>query len=60
MDMIMVDVGDEPVEIGDDVVVLGRQGDQEITSDEWAERLGVINYEIVCGFGPRMPRRYLP
>ena len=29
-------------------------------AEEWAERLGTITYEIVCGFGPRMPRRYLP
>jgi alanine racemase len=39
-------------------MLLGSQGDAEITADEWAERLGTINYEIVCGFGPRMPRRY--
>jgi len=58
MDQIMIDVGDDPVEVGDEVVLLGAQGDAEITADEWAERLGTINYEIVCGFGPRMPRRY--
>jgi alanine racemase len=59
MDQIVVDVGDDPVEVGDEVVLLGRQGDVEITADEWAAKLGTINYEIVCGFGPRMPRRYL-
>ena len=59
MDQIVVDVGDDPVEVGDEVVLLGRQGDAEITADEWAALLGTINYEIVCGFGPRMPRRYL-
>jgi alanine racemase len=58
MDQIVVDVGDDPVEVGDEVVLLGRQGDEEISADEWAERLGTINYEIVCGFGPRIPRRY--
>ena len=36
----------------------GQQGDEEITADEWAERLDTINYEIVCDFGPRLPRRY--
>lgn len=58
MDQILVDVGDTPVAVGDEVVLLGRQGGEEITADEWAERLGTINWEIVCGFGPRLPRRY--
>ena len=57
MDQIVVDVGSDPVSVGDEVVLLGAQGDDAITADEWAERLGTINYEIVCGFGPRMPRR---
>ena len=43
----MVDVGDVPVEAGDEVVLIGRQGDDEITATEWAERLGTISYEIV-------------
>ncbi len=60
MDHVVVDCGDEAVEVGDEVVVLGRQGSDEISADEWAERLGTINYEIVCDFGPRLPRRYLP
>ncbi len=58
MDQIVIDVGDDDVAVGDEVVVLGRQGAEEISADEWAERLGTINYEIVCGFGPRLPRRY--
>jgi alanine racemase len=60
MDQIVVDVGDHPVAVGDEVVLLGRQGAEEITADEWAGRLGVLHYEVVCGFGPRLPRRYLP
>jgi alanine racemase len=59
MDQMMVDVGDTPVEVGDDVVLLGRQGDEEITAGEWARRLGTIAYEIVTGIGPRVPRRYV-
>jgi len=59
MDQIVVDVGDDPVEVGDEVVLLGRQGTEEIDAEEWAERLGTITYEVVCGFGPRIPRRYL-
>jgi alanine racemase len=58
MDQIVIDVGDGPVAVGDEVVLLGSQGDEEITADEWAERLDTINYEIVCDFGPRLPRRY--
>jgi len=57
MDQILVDVGDAPVEIGDEVVLIGRQGDAEVTATDWADRLGTIPYEIVCGIGPRVPRR---
>jgi alanine racemase len=65
MDQIVVDCGPAPapgagatstVQRGDEVVLLGRQGDETITADEWAERLGVINYEVLCGVGPRVPR----
>jgi alanine racemase len=58
MDQLMVDVGDDPVEVGDEVALLGRDGDAEITADEWASRLGTIGYEIVCGIGARVPRSY--
>lgn len=60
MDQLVVDVGDEPVQVGDEAVLIGRQGDEEIFVDEWAEKLGTINYEIVCQVGPRLPRRYEP
>ena len=59
MDQLMVDVGDEPVEPGDEVVLIGRQGEAEVRATEWAERLGTIAYEIVCGIGPRAPRVYI-
>jgi alanine racemase len=58
MDHIVADVGSSQVSVGDEVVLLGRQGDGEIGADEWAARLGTINYEIVCQVGPRLPRRY--
>lgn len=54
MDQIVVDVGDDPVAVGDEVVLLG----DAITAEEWADRLDTINYEIVCHFGPRLPRIY--
>jgi alanine racemase len=59
MDQVVVDVGDDSVAVGDEVVFLGTQGTEEITAEEWAERLGTINYEIVCNFGPRLPRIYI-
>lgn len=59
MDQILVDCGDDPVAVGDDVVLIGRQGDAAIGAADWAERLDTIAYEIVCGISPRVPRRYL-
>jgi alanine racemase len=59
MDQLMVDAGDTPVEVGDEVVLLGRQGDDEVTAAEWAEHLGTVAYEIVTGIGTRVPRHYL-
>jgi alanine racemase len=57
MDQIVVDCGaDDTVRPGDEVVLLGRQGDETITADDWAALLGTISYEVVCGVGPRMPR----
>jgi alanine racemase len=57
MDQIVVDCGnDTSVRPGDEVVLLGRQGDEEITADEWAGLLGTISYEVLCGIGPRVPR----
>ena len=60
MDQLMVDCGEDPVEVGDQVVLLGRQGDDEIRAEEWAAALDTIGYEITCVLGPRVPRRYLP
>jgi len=59
MDMIMVDVTDVPgVAVGDEVVLLGSQGDETVDAGELAERAGTISYEILCGIGARVPRRY--
>ena len=59
MDQIVVDVGDIPVKIGDEVVLIGSQGKDTITTEELAEISGTIPYEIVCGLGSRIPRVYL-
>lgn len=58
MDQLVVDVGDEDVQLGDEVVLLGAQGDESVGADEWASRLGTVSYEVVCSIGPRVPRRY--
>lgn len=59
MDQLMVDCGDDPVAVGDEVVLFGRQGDAVLPVDEWAERVGTITYEIVCGISTRVPRRHV-
>lgn len=60
MDQLMVDVTAVPgVKVDDEVVLIGRQGDDEVSADELAEILGTINYEIVCGFSKRLPRIYV-
>ncbi len=51
MDQLLVDLGDAPADVDDEVVLIGRQGGDEVTATEWAERLGTISYEIVTGIG---------
>ena len=59
MDQLMVDCGDDDdVQAGDEVVLIGRQGDAEITATEVATRLDTISYEVVCDIESRIPRRY--
>ena len=59
MDMAMVDVTDlGDVAVHDEAVVIGRQGDQEITADEVADRIGTISYEVLCGISARVKREY--
>lgn len=59
MDMSMVDVTDVPdAAVGDEVVLLGRQGNEQIDAVELAAKAGTISYEVLCGIGARVPRRY--
>ena len=58
MDQLIVDCGDLPVAAGDEVVLLGRQGDGEIDAWELAARADTIAYEIVTRIGERVPRTY--
>lgn len=60
MDQIMIDVGDADIKAGAPVVLIGRQGSEEITATELADRLGTINYEVVSRLGPRLRRVYQP
>ena len=60
MDLTMLDVGDvKNVQIGDEVVVFGQQGNETLAVDEMAAMLNTINYEIVTGISARVPRVYL-
>jgi alanine racemase len=60
MDWTIVDVTDVPdVRLGDDVVLLGQSGALEIRSEDLARRLDTISYEITCGIGSRVPRRFV-
>lgn len=59
MDMTMVDVTEiSGVQVGDQVVVIGRQGALAISATDLADSLGTIPYEVLCAIGPRVPRHY--
>lgn len=60
MDQAMVDLGPDSTAVaGDEVVIIGEQGDERITAHDIARRLDTIPYEIVCDIGRRVRRRYL-
>ncbi|MFM9037752.1 MAG: alanine racemase [Actinomycetota bacterium] len=59
MDQLMVDMGDDACAIDDEVVLIGSQGEQTITANDWGSALGTIGYEIVCGMSARLAREYL-
>ena len=60
MDLTLLDVGEVPgVSVGDEAVILGRQGDEVLSADEMAASLDTINYEVVSTITSRVPRIYL-
>lgn len=59
MDQFIVDVGDDDVTVGDEVVLFGDPATGAPTADEWGAAAGTIGYEIVTRIGPRVPRRYV-
>ncbi|HWB67619.1 MAG TPA: alanine racemase [Mycobacteriales bacterium] len=58
MDQFVIDVGDDLVRAGDEVVLFGSGASGEPTADEWAATMDTINYEIVSRVGARVPREY--
>jgi alanine racemase len=60
MDVTMIDVTRIPqASVGDEVIIFGKQGNEQISVYEVAERSGTISYEITCGIGKRVPRVYI-
>jgi alanine racemase len=59
MDQFVLDVGDDPVAAGEEVLLFGPGTSGEPTAQDWADWLGTINYEIVTRVGARVPRTYL-
>ena len=65
MDQFMVAIQSNPAhevpeaEYGDEMIIVGRDGDAEITMDEMARLRGTINYEVACGFGMRLDKIYV-
>jgi alanine racemase len=64
MDQCMIDIGDEPFGVGEEVVLLGASQasdgtERRITADDWADALGTIAYEICTGITSRVPRMYV-
>jgi len=60
MDQIMIDISKfENPKIGEDVIILGKNGKEEVSADEIAKKCRTINYEIVTRIGKRMPKVYI-
>lgn len=60
MDQLMVNIGGSPYEPGENVTLVGADGDETVTLEELAVIVGTINYELACMLGSRLPRVYLP
>lgn len=60
MDQCMISLnGIEGVQAGDEVVLIGKQGDLHRTAEDVAKEWGTVNYEVVCGMADRLPRKYI-
>jgi alanine racemase len=59
MDQILVQLDEVPgTKAGDEVVLIGKQGDELITAEDVAKTWGTVNYEVICAIGARVPRLY--
>jgi alanine racemase len=58
MDMTLLDVTETGAELGEEVTLLGRRGEEEVSALELATHAGTISWEILCHLGLRLPRRY--
>ena len=56
MDQMMVDVTGIDAKAGDIAIIIGKEGNEEITADYLASLYGTIGYEVVCGISKRIPR----
>jgi len=59
MDRIMFDVGENKIEVGDKVIIIGNSKNEIITAIDWCNILKTIPYEITCGISKRVPRKYI-
>ena len=60
MDLTLIDVSDVvAAAVNDEVVIIGSQGERQITAEEVAAQIGTISYEVTCGISDRVPRVYL-
>jgi alanine racemase len=60
MDQFMVNTGLQKIPVGEEVVILGQQGNQSLSAEKMATELGTIPYEILTGLNHRIPRVYHP
>jgi alanine racemase len=58
MDQVLVDCGEDDVQAGEEVVLLGRQGDDHISAEELADLNDTLNYEVICAISERVPHEY--
>jgi alanine racemase len=59
MDLVMFDIGNDKINTGDKIILLGKQNKSEINIWDWVEKVNTIPYEIICNFCPRVPRKFI-
>lgn len=59
MDQCMLQLDEVPeARVGDEIVLIGRQGSDQIRAEEFGQAWGTVNYDVVCGLTARVPRYY--